>query len=130
MKNKMVTIQLTMITEQDRRGTDAMLFGNLDDRLRSQERPPGASQRAVGDYMDAFLFAKVDDLLLRKAGVVFDLVHGGDDGAVRQELLEIPFAILYATSIIKLPRSRLMVYVLGEGRGGGLLLLRCKRQCL
>lgn len=45
--------------------------------------------------MDAIFLAKVDNLLLGKAGVVLNLVDGGDHSGVREELLEIPLAVLF-----------------------------------
>ena len=39
--------------------------------------------------MDALLLAEVDDLLLWQERVVFDLVGGGDDGGLGEELLEV-----------------------------------------
>lgn len=44
--------------------------------------------------MDALFLAEIDNLLLGKAGVVFNLVDGGDHGGAGEELLEIPLAVL------------------------------------
>jgi hypothetical protein len=44
--------------------------------------------------VDALLLAEVDNLLLRERRVVLDLVDGGDDGSMREELLEVAFAVL------------------------------------
>jgi hypothetical protein len=44
--------------------------------------------------VDAFFLAEVDDFLLRKGRVVFDLVDGGEDGGVREELFEVAFGVL------------------------------------
>jgi hypothetical protein len=44
--------------------------------------------------VDAFLLAQVDNLLLREGRVVLDLVDSRDDGGVREELLEVAFAVL------------------------------------
>lgn len=49
--------------------------------------------------MNALLVAQVDDLLLRKAGVVLDLVDSGDDLCVREKLFEIFFAVLLRLSV-------------------------------
>jgi hypothetical protein len=45
--------------------------------------------------VNTLLLAEVDNLLLRQTGVVLDLVNGGDDGGVRQKLLEVLLAVLY-----------------------------------
>lgn len=45
--------------------------------------------------MDTVLATEVDDLLLWKAGVVLNLVDGGDNGGVRDELLEVFLAVLF-----------------------------------
>lgn len=44
--------------------------------------------------MDALLAAQVDDLLLAEGRVVLDLVDGGGDGRVGEELLEVAFGVL------------------------------------
>jgi hypothetical protein len=83
-----------MVAEEDSRGRDTSLFGNLDDRRGGHDGTAGATQRAVGLNMDTLLLAEVDDLLLGKLGVVLDLVNGGNDGGVRQKLLEVLLAVL------------------------------------
>lgn len=45
--------------------------------------------------MDTVLAAEVDDLLLGKAGVILNLVDGGDNGGVWDELLEVFLAVLF-----------------------------------
>lgn len=45
--------------------------------------------------MDALFLAKVDNLLLGEAGVVFNLVDGRDHGGVGEELFEISLAVLF-----------------------------------
>jgi hypothetical protein len=71
-----------------------VLLGDLDDGLGREERAARAAERAVPHDVDALLLAEVDDLLLGKGGVVLDLVDGGDDGGVGEELLEVAFAVL------------------------------------
>jgi hypothetical protein len=83
-----------MVAEEDGRSRDASLLGNLDDRRSGHDGTTGATQRAVGLNMDTLLLAEVDDLLLGKFGVVLDLVNGGNDGGVRQKLLEVLLAVL------------------------------------
>lgn len=72
-----------MVAEEDGRGRDTSLLGNLDDRRSGHDGATSATQRAVGLNMDTLLLAEVDDLLLGKFGVVLDLVNGGNDGGVR-----------------------------------------------
>lgn len=45
--------------------------------------------------MDTVLATEVDDLLLGKAGVILNLVDGGDNGGVWDELLEVFLAVLF-----------------------------------
>lgn len=63
-----------------------MFLGDLDDRLSLEERTARAAQGAVGHDVDALGLAQVDDLLLREGWVVLDLVDGGYDGCVGEEL--------------------------------------------
>lgn len=74
-----------------------MLLGNLDDWLGSEQRTARAAKRAVGHDVDALLLAELDDLVLRQAGVVLNLIDGGDDlGIGGEELLEVALAVLYS----------------------------------
>lgn len=88
------TYELTVVAEKDGRGRDTLLLGNLDNGLSGHDRTASAAQRAVGLNVDALLLAEVDNLLLGKAGVVLDLVDGGDDGGMRQKLLKVSLAVL------------------------------------
>ena len=83
-----------MVAEEDGRGRDTSLLGNLNDGLSGHDGTTGAAQRAVGLNVDALLLAQVDNLLLGKTGVVLDLVNGGDDSGVRQKLLKVLLAVL------------------------------------
>lgn len=83
-----------MVAEEDGRGRDTLLLGNFDNRLSGHDGTASAAERAVGLNVDTLLLAEVDDLLLRKAGVVLDLVDGGDDGGMRQKLLKVSLAVL------------------------------------
>ncbi len=84
-----------MVTQQHLSRRHTVLLSNSDDRLGSEERPARAAQWAVGHDVDALLLAEVDDLLLGERRVVLDLVDGGDDGGVGEELLEVAFAVLW-----------------------------------
>lgn len=84
-----------MPADKDGGGLDALLLGQLDNGLRLEERAAGAAQRAVGHDLDVMLFAQLDNLRLRQQRVILDLVDGGLDGGLGQELLEVLFAVLY-----------------------------------
>lgn len=83
-----------MITQQHSRWLDAVLLGDGDDRFGREHRAARATERAVRHDVDALLVAEVDNLLLRQSRVVLDLVDGGDDGCMREELFEVSFAVL------------------------------------
>lgn len=75
-----------MIAQQNSRGLHSVLLGDLDDWLGLEEGAAGAPHRAVGHDVDALLLAEVYNLLLGKCRVVLNLVDGGDDGGVWEEL--------------------------------------------
>ena len=89
-----------MITQQHSRGLNAMLLRDLDDGLSREERAARAAERAVGHDVDALFLAQVDNLLLRQRRVVLDLIDGGDDGSVGEELFEVAFAILFRGGVL------------------------------
>lgn len=68
--------------------------------------------------MDALLAAEIDDLLLAEARVVLDLVDGGDDSRVGEELLEVAFAVLVGLLVFR------WSLVLRVGSGNGLYRVR------
>lgn len=84
----------TVPAQQNSSGSNTALLGNGHDRLGSEQRATGAAQRAVRGDVDALLVAEVDDLLLWQGGVVLDLVGGGDDGGLGQELLQVLDAVV------------------------------------
>ena len=59
-----------------------------------EQRAAGAAEWAVRLHQDTLLFAKVDNLLLRQVGVVLDLVGGGDNSCLAQQLLQVGNASL------------------------------------
>ena len=99
-----------MITQQHRRGLDAVLLGHFDHRLGGEQRSACAAQRAVRHDVDPLFFAEVDNLLLRQGRVVLDLVDCGDDGCMGEELLEVAFGVLFVAMVKR---------VRGMGRKGG-----------
>lgn len=90
-----------MVAQQDGRRLDPVLLCDLDDRLSRHHRPASAAERAVRHDVNAVLLAEVDNLLLRQGRVVLNLVHRRLDSAVRQELLEITFAVLHSRSVLR-----------------------------
>lgn len=84
-----------MIAQENRRSAYASLLRNLDNRLSTHDGSSSAAQRAVRYDVDALLVAEIDNLLLGEIRVVLDLVDGGDDFAVREELFEVFLAVLY-----------------------------------
>lgn len=72
-----------MIAEENSRGRNTLLLGNLNNRLSGHDWATCAAKRTVGLNVDALLLTEVDNLLLRELGVVLDLVNGGDDGGMR-----------------------------------------------
>jgi len=89
-----------MVAQQNSRRLHPMLLGDLDNRFSLEKRPAGASQRAVGHDVYPLLLAEVYNLLLRQSRVVLDLVNGGDDGCVGEELVEVELAVLYPGLIL------------------------------
>ena len=85
-----------MVAQENGGRRHAALLGDLDDRFGLQQRSARAAQRAVGHDADALLLAQIDNLLLRQGRMVLDLVDGRDYFAVREQLLEICFAVLLA----------------------------------
>lgn len=83
-----------MVAEQNSGRADTLLLSKLDNGRGAHHRPTSASERAVSHDVNALFVTQVDYLLLRQAGVVFDLVHGGDDLGMGQKLLEVLFAVL------------------------------------
>lgn len=57
--------------------------------------------------MDAFLFTEIDDLLLWEKWVVFDLVNGGDDGGLGEQLLQVLHGVVGYTNGLDLLRMGL-----------------------
>lgn len=85
---------LTIPAEQHRRGSDTPPLGHLDHGLRAHHGPARAPEGAVRHDVDALLAAQVDDLLLAEGRVVLDLVDGGGDGRVGEELVEVALGVL------------------------------------
>ncbi len=90
-----------MVAQQHGRRLDVVFLGDLHHGLQPHERAVRAAKRAVRHDVDALLAAEVDNLLLRQHRVVLDLVDRGDDGGVREQLLEVAFAVLGGGSVTR-----------------------------
>lgn len=84
----------TVIAKKDRGRTNALLLSKLDHRRRRHDGATGTSKRAVSHDVDALFVAQVDNLLLRQARVVFDLIDSGNNLGMGKEFLEVLLAIL------------------------------------
>lgn len=62
-----------MVADQNRTMADVVLLGNLFHDILLEEWTAGGAQRTVSFDQDAFLFAEVGDVLLRKQRMVLDL---------------------------------------------------------
>lgn len=62
--------------------------------------------------MDALLLAEIDNLLLRKAWVVLDLVDCRHDGSMWQELLQVSLAVIGDTDSFDFPGAHQLLHVL------------------
>lgn len=61
---------------------NASLFGNFDDWFRGKQGATSAPERTVGGDVDAFGLAVIENLLLGKKRVVFDLIDRGNHRGV------------------------------------------------
>lgn len=100
-----------MVAEENSSSADTTLLSDLGNRVSSHERAASATERAVSDDMDTLLVAEVDNLLLGQRGVVLDLVDGGDDLGLSEELLEVFLAVLRDVLIIGVYMSEDEAYV-------------------
>lgn len=71
-----------------------VFLGELFHPRVGEERPARRAEGTVRFDDDAVFLAQVDDLFLREERVVFDLVDGGDDAAVGEELFEVFGAVV------------------------------------
>lgn len=73
-----------VVTQQHGSRPNIVLLGHLEDTLVLEQRRSSAPERAVGRDVNALLLAEIDDFLLGKQRVVFDLVGCGCDGCLCQ----------------------------------------------
>lgn len=96
--------RLTVVTQENDGGSNAVLFRDLVDNLVLEQRRASAAERAVRGDVDALFFAEVVDLLLWAQWVVLDLVDGWDNGGFGEELLQIPDGVVGNTNGLDLFR--------------------------
>ena len=78
-----------MVADQNCTRTNVVLLRHFLHTFLLEQRAAGAAEWAVRLHQDTLLFAKVDNLLLRQVGVVLDLVGGGDNSCLAQQLLQV-----------------------------------------
>lgn len=88
--------------DQDSSGRNAVLLCHLLDGSSLHDGSAGAAEGTVGSDDDALSLAEVDDLLLGEKRVVLDLVDGGDDLGLLEELLEVLDAVVGDTDSLDL----------------------------
>lgn len=96
--------RLTMVTQENNGGSNAVLFCNLVDNLVSEQRRASATKRAVRRDVNALFLAEVVNLLLWAQWVVLNLVDGWDNGGFGEELLQIPDGVVGDTNGLDLFR--------------------------
>lgn len=78
-----------MPTQQNSSRLNALPLRNLNNRLRRKKRTSRTPERTIRRNMNPLLLTQIDDFLLWEGRVIFELVYGGDDGCVGEELGEI-----------------------------------------
>ena len=78
-----------MIAQEHNGRSYTVLLCNLINTLVTKQRASGATKWTVRRNVNAFLLAKVYDLLLWAQWVVLDLVDGGDNGSFGEQLLQV-----------------------------------------
>lgn len=86
-----------MVAEQDSSSRNSLLLSNLDNGLGGHQRAACTAQRAIGHDVNTVFSAEINNLLLGEAGMVLNLVDGGDNGGVREELFEVCLAVLFSS---------------------------------
>lgn len=107
-----------MPAQKNRRRSHASLLRNLHNRRSLEQWASRAAQRTVRRDMNALFFTEVDNLLLRQRGVVFDLVHRGDNCGMRQQLLEIRLAVVGNSNGPNFARLQELLHALPGGDMG------------
>lgn len=107
-----------MVAEKNSSRSNSTLLGNSHDGLCGEHGATGAAQRAVGGDVNAVLVAEVDNLLLGERGVVLDLVDGGNNGGLGQELLEVLDTVVGDTDGLDLAGASELLHALPGGHMG------------
>lgn len=100
-----------MPAEKDHGRSHAALLGNVLDDRQVNKRAARAAKGAVSGDMDPPPVAKFYDLLLRKQGVILDLVDSRNYADRRKELFEVLQAVVGDTYGPGLPRSEKSFHV-------------------
>lgn len=101
-----------MPAQKNRCWSHISLLRNLHDRRSLEQRASRTSQRTVRGDVNALFIAQVDNLLLWERGVVFDLVHRGDDRGMGQQLVEIRLAVVRDSNGLDLARRQELLHAL------------------
>lgn len=83
-----------MVAQKNCTSRNTTLLCNLDNWLCGHDGAASAAEGTVRDDVDALVVAKVDNFLLRKRGMILDLVDGWDSLGLGEQLLEILLAVL------------------------------------
>ena len=109
---------LTVVAEKNSGRSNSALLGNSHNGLGSEHGATGAAQGAVGGDVNAGLVAEVDSILLGKRGVVLDLVDGGNNGGLGQQLLEVLDTVVGDTDGLDLAGANELLHALPGGHMG------------
>lgn len=104
-----------MVAQENSPRADALLLSNLLDALVLEQRAAGAAERAVRHDLDALALAEVDKVVLGQGRVILDLVRGGHDLGLGEELLEVDPAVVAHAHSFRLARLDQAFHLLPRG---------------
>lgn len=104
-----------MVAQENSSRADALLLGNLLHALVLEQRAARAAERAVRHDLDALALAEVDEVVLGQGRVVLDLVRGGHDLGLGEELLEVDPAVVAHAHGLRLARLDQAFHLLPRG---------------
>lgn len=91
-----------------------MLLRNFKHAFVLEQWRASATQWAVGSDVDALALAEIDNFLLRQKWVVLDLVDGGCDGSLCEQLLHVLDRVVGNANSLDLVRMRLDQFFQGK----------------
>jgi hypothetical protein len=103
---------LTVITQQHTRRRDVPFLCDFDNGSCTEHWSSSTTQRAICCDMDALRFAEVNNILLRKRWVIFDLVDGRNDSGLREQLFEVFYAVVRNSNCLHLARCQQLLHSL------------------